>query len=58
MQFIDLPVRYSREIADLDLESHERTLRYGELYWSLDIRYSDPGKSTGRSEVPRFIARS
>ena len=26
--------------------------------WSLDIRYSDPTKPTGRSEVPGFIARS
>ena len=26
--------------------------------WSLDIRYSDPTKPTGRPEVPGFIARS
>ena len=28
------------------------------IRWSLDIRYSDPRKPTGRAEVPGFIARS
>ena len=38
MPSIDLPVRYGRELADLDLESHERNLRYGELHWSLPVK--------------------
>ena len=32
--------------------------RTDRIRWSLDIRYSDPSKPTGRDEVPGFLARS
>ena len=32
--------------------------RTDRIRWSVDIRYSDPAKPTGRDEVPGFVARS
>ena len=32
--------------------------RTDRIRWSLDVRYSDPSKPTGRDEVPGFLARS
>ncbi len=32
--------------------------RTDRIRWSLDVRYSDPSKPTGRDEVPGFVARS
>jgi hypothetical protein len=43
---------------------HNRTVhrcfpnRSTEVRWTLDIRYSDPDKPTGRAHVPGFVARS
>lgn len=35
MPYIEIPVRYGREIADPGLESAEANLRYGHLLWRL-----------------------
>ena len=32
--------------------------RTDRIRWSLDVRYSDPSKPTGRDEVPGFVVRS
>lgn len=32
--------------------------RTDRIRWSVDVRYSDPSKPTGRDEVPGFVARS
>ena len=40
MQFIDLPVRYGREIADPDLESHEQPVS--------ELEISDQHRSQSR----------
>ena len=37
MRSIELAVRYGREIADPEVESHEKNLRYGELNWRLPL---------------------